>query len=105
TAHGAVSTYAGGRRGKERGRAQRGSSDWRRGAAGSPDPDDLVAWAAGSPEPYMGTVPVRSRAHSVPNEIGLADRQLDRGLDPGVHGSECAAWRRRGGDVGHQRYA
>ena len=37
----ADSTYAGGRRGKERGRAQRGSSDWRRGAAGSPDPAAL----------------------------------------------------------------
>src|SRR5438105_2413523 len=34
----AVSSYAGGRRGKERAARYERSSDWRRGAAGSPDP-------------------------------------------------------------------
>jgi hypothetical protein len=41
---------AGGRRGKERVRAKRGSSDWRRGAAGSPDPYYF------DPDPYLVTV-------------------------------------------------
>jgi hypothetical protein len=40
---------AGGRRGKERVARNERSSDWRRGAAGSPDPDTLPA--AGSPDP------------------------------------------------------
>jgi hypothetical protein len=33
--------HAGGRRGKERAARHERSSDWRRGAAGSPDPDEL----------------------------------------------------------------
>src|SRR5437879_344077 len=43
---------AGGRRGKERAARNERSSDWRRGAAGSPDPDALTANnLAGSPDP------------------------------------------------------
>ena len=41
TGRGAASTYAGGRRGKERAARHERSSDWRRGAAGSPDPEPL----------------------------------------------------------------
>src|ERR1700716_770764 len=43
----AVSSYAGGRRGKERAARNERSSDWRRGAAGSPDPNLVLC--GGSP--------------------------------------------------------
>ena len=36
--------HAGGRRGKERAARHERSSDWRRGAAGSPDPDYAARW-------------------------------------------------------------
>src|SRR5438128_10501996 len=40
------SSYAGGRRGKERAARNERSSDWRRGAAGSPDPDTNLVTTA-----------------------------------------------------------
>jgi len=44
-----VTDLSGGRRGKER--TAKRSSDWRRGAAGSPDPDFVLTGAADSPDP------------------------------------------------------
>src|SRR6186997_1136734 len=66
--------HAGGRRGKERVARHERSSDWRRGAAGSPDPDecehgsDRPSGAAGSPDPKKLT------AQSVNSTVCLVKR-------------------------------